>query len=114
MFTRENFLLSRGRKFQEVPFADGTLRIRSLTVGEREDLERGGFDPETGERLANSRFRQRLLVLSICGPDGEPLLTDEDLTAIGDMPAVDVEPVVDAVLALNRMGEKYREAAVKN
>lgn len=90
--TRDAFLQAGSRlPLEECPLpapANGTIWVRALSSAERDDFEeslrvRNGDNVETN--LAN--IRAKLVVLTACDHQGNRLLRDEDLDAVGRMPA---------------------------
>lgn len=86
--SKENGALSRGDILGaddldiepvEVPEWGGTVYIRQLTGAEREAFEDETLtgDPSDPE-VVRTRLRERLLVKTLCGPDGDRLLEDGD------------------------------------
>ncbi len=80
-----------------VPEFDGTVSIKGMTARQRSKFEEQ-FTTAAGNpnRKRRAQMRERLIVACCVDDDGQPLFTEEDVPAIGDMPAVVIEPLVDA------------------
>lgn len=91
MLTREEFLRPAARKVQKVTLCDGReLCIRSLTEGEHAEYEASVWRPNKQGVLEMDpdllQAQRRLLVaMCVCDESGRPLLTPEDLDALGEL-----------------------------
>lgn len=91
----------------ELPAGAGTICVRNMTAGERDRFEaRQVRDPHTD-------FRARVIVLGTCDTDGKPLFTEADIPALNELPGEVAEPIVDAVLRVNKLRPNDLEAAEK-
>ena len=95
-----------------VPEWGGTVRVRSLTAADREQIETAFVDAnEAGEALNG---RARYAAAAIIGDDGAALFTVDDVNALAMKSAAALDRVHKAVADLNRLGEDGVEAAAKN
>jgi hypothetical protein len=85
MFDRGEFLAPSPRRFKVVPLADGNqVRIRNLTELEKAEFEASVLTDkgDLSSRLLR-KHRMRLIVACVCDDQGNQVLTDADLPAIG-------------------------------
>ena len=91
-----------------VPEWGGDIRVRSMTVAERNEFSRRTASEESSTTAA--------WLVSILSVDeaGKELFTPEDVKALEKRNFKAIERVVTAILAVNGIGEKAIEAAGKN
>lgn len=95
-----------------VPEWGGAVRVRTLTVADRDALfascrdEAGKFDA--------SRFNGALLAKSVVDANGNLVFSDADVDALNRKSAPAVTRVVEVAGRLNRLGDQAEEAATKN
>jgi hypothetical protein len=113
--TRDAFLAPRALKRETVLTPDGPVIVQELTGAERDSFERGcvkrnGKKAETD--LTN--LRAKLLVLALRDDNGDRLLRDGDVEAIGRLPASVVQPLFEAAMRLSGISDEDVEELVGN
>lgn len=78
----------------ECPQLGGAVRLRSLTVAERDELDQWVSDQKGNVR----GFRTRVLQAVVCDGDGTPFLREIPAETLASLPADVVEPVFEAAL----------------
>jgi hypothetical protein len=107
MLTRDQILNAQDRVIETlgIPEWGGSLCVRSLTAGERENARRQAKDnPDTP---AAAFFA----VASACDVQGNPLFKDTDAFRLADKNARAVERIADRALRLSSIGEEAKDAA---
>lgn len=99
----------------EIPELGGSVFIRGMTVVERSKFERQfrTRKGDTNERKMNE-IRQRMLIACVCNSDGQQLLNEADVEAIGKQRADIVERLVNAAQIACGMSTDDMEDLVKN
>tara|TARA_B100000519_G_scaffold129294_1_gene111643 strand:+ start:8568 stop:8948 length:381 start_codon:yes stop_codon:yes gene_type:complete len=99
----------------KIPELGGSIWIKGMTVTERSRFERQfrTRKGDTNERKMNE-IRQRMLVACVCNADGQQLLTEADIEAIGKQRADIVERLVNAAQIACGMSTDDMEDIVKN
>lgn len=99
----------------EIPELGGSVFIRGMTVVERSKFERQfrTRKGDTNERKM-SEIRQRMLIACVCNSDGQQLLNEADVEAIGKQRADIVERLVNAAQIACGMSTDDMEDLVKN
>jgi hypothetical protein len=92
----------------EVPEWGGTIRLRSMTAGERDRWE--------ADQLAspNADVRARLVAACACDDSGAPLFAKADVARLSAQSARVMGRLFDAALALNRISGEDVDALEKN
>jgi hypothetical protein len=110
MLTREAILAGPKPEVVEVqvPAFGGTVKVRGLTVGERDQIENDNV------RLAGRDWRARIVVAAAVDDAGKPLFKPEDVPALSALKAYVLEPIVDEVIRQNRWTAAEVEALAKN
>ncbi len=99
----------------KIPELGGSVWIKGMTVTERSKFERQfrTRKGDTNERKMNE-IRQRMLVACVCNADGQQLLTEADIEAIGKQRADIVERLVNAAQIACGMSTDDMEDLAKN
>lgn len=99
----------------EIPELGGSVYIKGMTVVERSKFERQfrTRKGDTNERKMNE-IRQRMLIACICNADGQQLLNEADVEAIGKQRADIVERLVNAAQIACGMSTDDMADIVKN
>ena len=117
LLTRAAILAISDLRTQDVDVPDwgGTVRIRTLTAGERDDFD-ASLSTGTGatRTLDLHNIRARLLALCIIDDAGNPIFTHDDVLALGGKSSAAVGVVFDAAQKLNGMLPAAVEVAAKN
>ena len=122
MLNREQILGAKDRAQQVISVAEwgGDVTITALSVRDRSQVlaqwarlaaeQKEGGDPV---RLM-SDIKLNLVALSITDPDGLPLFTLDDVTALATKSDAAIGAISDAVILLNRFSVSATEDAAKN
>ena len=99
----------------KIPELGGSVWIKGMTVTERSKFERQfrTRKGDTNERKMNE-IRQRMLIACVCNADGQQLLTESDIDAIGKQRADIVERLVNAAQIACGMSSDDMEDIAKN
>lgn len=103
---RDSLLKGSPHKVEPVETPAGKTFVRTITAGEKDEFDR--------QASKDGKFRCRLVMLSCCKEDGSPEFTNLDLPALDELPVTVLEPIVDAAIALNRIGQRDAEEIRKN
>lgn len=114
--SRGDFLASCQRRYGtfDLPVSGLTVRYRSLSESEFAQFEmdayrRGDEGLETDEdKLASTR--ERLIILCLCDGEGNRLLNDGDLDAVGQLDAGDTGALYDVLKEHCGIARRVREA----
>jgi len=99
----------------EVPEWGGTVRVKSMTLGERDALEQSLIQGRGNNREMNFRlFRARLIIATTIDRHGRPLFTDADVEALRQKSSKPIERIVNVALRLSGLSEQDVEGLVKN
>lgn len=92
------------RKVKAVETDDGTVHVRSLTVGEKDAFDDENMTVKDGKAVPNVRtYSARLAALTLCDRDGNRLFNDLDAAQLQHLDAPFLEPAVTAARRLNGM-----------
>lgn len=110
-------LLSANSAFKlgelELPELGGKVFLRVLSSRERDALEAEFTDAKNSlSKLDN--IRAKLVVRAVADDQGKRLFSDEEIGAVGDLPAPLVSKIFDAAARHNGMTSDAVEAARKN
>lgn len=103
---RDALLKSAPRAIVPVDTPAGRTFVRAITAGEKDEFDR--------QVTKDGKFRCRLVMLCCCKEDGSAEFTNLDLPALDQLPLPDLEAIVDAALAVNRISAKDSEEIRKN
>jgi hypothetical protein len=107
---RDDFFRKRERVIKDVDIGlGGTVRVRSMTAGERARLEASRLDKE-GNLIPNRvrTFRERLAVATVVDEEGELMFTEGDIERLSELPAESLDKLADAAMELAGMKESSR------
>lgn len=97
--SREQFLSAAVLPIEEVdvPALGGKVRVRGLTLAQRDEYEASVIDSR-GKRISLNRenLRAKLIVRCVIDANGDRLFKDEDAPAVGHLPAAALEPLFEA------------------
>jgi hypothetical protein len=105
--TRDQILNAQDRVVEAlaIPEWSGSICVRSLTAGERENARQQTKDhPDTP---AAAFFA----VAAACDAQGTPLFQNQDAFRLTDKSAKAIERIADRALRLSSIGDEAREAA---
>lgn len=117
LVSRETLLQPVAVPTEDVPvpeLGDGAVvRLRGMTAGQRTRFEQQ-FQGKGGKSRNLQELRERLLVQTIVGEDGKPLLTNDDVQALSTQSAVVTERLVNVAMRLCGMSDNDVESLVGN
>jgi len=96
-----------------VPEWEGSVWVRSLTVGERDSID-NEFNAARVKNKTPDNLRARMLIKGCCDEKGKALFTEADIAEVNVLPATILEKIFDAILKINRIGAGAVEDAEKN
>lgn len=99
----------------EIPELGGSIWIKGMTVLERTKFERQfrtRKDEPNHKKL--NELRQRMLIACVCDKDGQQLLTEADIEAIGKQRADIIERLVNAAQIACGMSTDDMDLLAKN
>ena len=93
----------------------GSVYVRGMTARERSRFETQ-FQLSSGKssKKRMQEIRERLVVACVCDANGELLLTEADIEAVGKQPAPVIERIVEAAQAVCGMSNRDVEDIAKN
>jgi hypothetical protein len=108
MLSRDDFFKKRERTYKDVdvPELGGTVRVRSMTAGERARLEASRIDKE-GSLIPNRvrTFRERLAVATVVDETNGLMFTEADIDRLSELPGSALDKIADAAMELAGMKE---------
>lgn len=117
LLNREGILAAKDRVVQDVEVKEwgGSVRLRTLTLAEQEELERTAAALHKDSVLSKDG-RRLVLLLSWCliGEDGKPLFTVADVETLATKDAKVVLRLATHAGRLNSISERDLEALAKN
>lgn len=115
--SREAFLRPAKVNVVEVPAPElgGSVYVKGMTAKDRSRFETQ-FQLSSGKsnKRKMQEIRERLVVACLCDADGELLLTEADIEAVGKQPAPVIERIVEAAQAVCGMSNRDVEDIAKN
>jgi hypothetical protein len=96
-----------------IPEWEGSVWVRSLTVGERDSID-SDFNAARTKGKTPDNLRARMLIKGCCNADGSALFSESDIADVNKLPATILEKIFDAILKINRIGAGAVEDAEKN
>ena len=123
--TREALLKKRARRstvvtiradHPEKDLAGKKITVRSMSARERSAWEMQFTDFKTNKPLKSrqAEIRERLVVATVIDPKGNPLLTEDDVEALGEVDAAILEMIAKASQDLNDITEDDIQELEKN
>jgi hypothetical protein len=108
MITRADFFaVPKTLRTEAVETPIGTVRVRELTVGDRDRFE------VEHTRDSSVSFRSRLIVACACDEAGAPLFQARDVHIIADYPLGFFNSLADAALRISGFSKEDAEALEK-
>jgi len=99
-------------KTVDVPEWGGSVRVRSMSAGERDLYEQDLVAGRDGDRVAN--VRARLLAFVIVDEEGNRVFSEEDIEALGNKSVVAVDRVFAVAQRMNSLTQADVEVLEKN
>lgn len=116
LLNREQILEANDLPFKdvEVPEWGGTVRVRTMTGGERDAFEASIYDADDkGVKLNRSDFRAKLLSKVIVDDKNVRQFTDKDITALSAKSAKAIQRLFDVAQDLNGISKAEQDAIEK-
>lgn len=98
----------------EVPEWGGTVRIRTMTGGDRDSFESSLWDRQGDEPVYNrDHFRAKLLARCIVDDKGSRLFSDKDIEKLSAKSGKALNRLFDAANEINAISREERDAIKK-
>ncbi len=99
----------------DVPEWGGVVLVRELRGRERDEWE-ASLAVQRGKQMVPdvANMRAKLVARSIVGGDGEPVFSQQDVAALGELSAAALDRVFEVASRLSGLDEKDLEAASGN
>jgi hypothetical protein len=115
--TRDAILAAAALKTEDVPVPEwgGSVLVRELRGRERDEWE-ASLAVQRGREMVRdtANIRAKLAARAIVGEDGEPLFTQQDVAALGELSAAALERVFDVASRLSGLNPADVEEMGKN
>jgi hypothetical protein len=100
-----------------VPHWGGNVMVKELTGSELDAFE-AGMAKEYEKAMKGGKeykpnVRALILLCCICDAEGKPIFEEGDQEALGNLPAWQIEALIDNADQLNRITAKYKESLEK-
>jgi hypothetical protein len=116
LLNRDQILQANDLPFKDVDVSewDGTVRVRTMTGGERDSFEASIYKG-SGEKIEFDRenIRAKLLARVIVNDKGERLFTDKDVLALSGKSAKPLNKLFDIAQELNGISKEEQEEIKK-
>lgn len=116
--TKEQILQPRALPVEElsVPEWGGTVRVRALSAGERDQFEASVVKAKGKDvQINRTNLRARLVAMSVVGEDGTTLLLkEEDIVPLSYQSAAVVERIFEVCQRLSGLAPNDVEELAKN
>jgi hypothetical protein len=113
---RDAILKAAALKTEDVPVPEwgGSVLVRELRGRERDEWE-ASLAVQRGKQMVPdvANMRAKLAARVIVGEDGEPLFTQQDVAALGELSAAALDRVFEVASRLSGLGEAAVEEAGK-
>ena len=114
---RDAILAAKSLRTEEVkvPEWGGTVLVRELSGRERDEWE-ASLAVMRGKTMVPdvANIRAKLAARTIVGDDGEPVFTQQDVAALGELSAAALDRVFDVASRLSGLNPEDVEAMTKN
>jgi len=114
LLTRDMILKASNLRTEEVPVPEwgGSVLVRELRGRERDEWE-ASLAVQRGKTAAGvpvmvpdvANMRAKLVARTIVGEDGEPLFTQQDVAALGELSAAALDRVAEAAMKLSGLNQ---------
>ena len=115
--SRDAILAAKSLRTEEVkvPEWGGTVLVRELSGRERDEWE-ASLTVMRGKQMVPdvANIRAKLAARTIVGDDGEPVFTQQDVAALGELSAAALDRVFDVASRLSGLNPEDVEAMTKN
>jgi hypothetical protein len=114
---RDAILKASALKTEDVPVPEwgGSVLVRELRGRERDEWE-GSLAVQRGQQMVpdTANMRAKLVAHSIVDADGEPLFTQRDVAALGELSAAALDRVFEVASRLSGLASAAVEEKAKN
>ncbi|MCA3255081.1 MAG: hypothetical protein INF91_05645 [Alphaproteobacteria bacterium] len=116
LLTREQILGAADQQTidVEVPEWGGTVRVRSLTAGDRDRFEQAVIAAQAAGKVGPDNVRARYVAACVVDEAGKPLFTDKDLEVLAAKSFAAMDRVFAAATKLNAFSAADIEELAKN
>ena len=115
--TRDAILKAAVLKTEDVPVPEwgGSVLVRELRGRERDEWE-ASLAVQRGRQMVPdvANMRAKLVARTIVGEDGEPLFTQQDVNALGELSAAALDRVFEVASRLSALNPDSLEEKAKN
>jgi len=114
---RDAILKASALKTEDVPVPEwgGSVLVRELRGRERDEWEASLTVQRGGQMVPDTaNMRAKLAARTIVGEDGEPLFTQQDVAALGELSAGALDRVFDVAARLSGLNQNALEELAKN
>ena len=117
LLTRDMILKASSLRTEEVevPEWGGTVLVRELNGRQRDEWE-ASLAVQRGKQMVPdvANMRAKLVARTVVGEDGEPVFTQQDVNALGELSAAALDRVFEVASRLSGLSEADLEAAAGN
>jgi hypothetical protein len=114
---RDAILKAAALKTEDVPVPEwgGSVLVRELRARERDEWE-ASLAVQRGRQMVPdvSNMRAKLAARIIVGADGEPLFTQQDVAALGELSAAPLDRIFEVASRLSGLNPADLEEKAKN
>jgi hypothetical protein len=121
LLTKDQILKADDLSFEEVEVKEwgGTVRVRMMTAGERDDYESAIYDFNLDDKDATAtfkreNFRAELVIRTVCDDKGKLMFSKGDIPALSGKGARPVQKLFNIASKLNGISAEDEEELVKN
>jgi hypothetical protein len=117
ILNRDLILKATSLRTEEVPVPEwgGAVLVRELRGRERDEWE-ASLAVQRGKQMVPdvANMRAKLVARSVIGEDGEPLFSQQDVSALGELSAAALDRVFEAASRLSGLNPADLEEMAKN
>src|SRR5258707_12795360 len=114
---RDAILKADALKTEDVPVPEwgGSVLVRELRGRERDEWE-ASLAVQRGQRMVPdvANMRAKLVARTVVGADGEPLFSQQDVAALGELSAAALDRVFEVASKLSGLEKDAGEEKAKN
>ena len=112
VLNREALLAALAIRTKDVAIPGGTVRVRTMTAGERISL--GATAVDANGKIDAKAYSAQIVASSVIGEDGFPVFSTDDAELLLAGAADVFETLFDACQELSGLGNKAKDAAKGN
>lgn len=115
MLTRDQILSAQDTKSETVavPEWGGDVKVRMMTGRERDEFEREQYEMAKMGQLGDN-IRARLIARCLIDDEGKPLMTSNDVQALGEKSSAALERIARVCRRLNKLEDEDVKELAKN